>query len=150
VDKCLVREYGRALRGKKVEGIKRGRNFQRTNIVAAQFKSQNGDTVVVASFCYKEHMTGQLFENWFKTKLIQSIPKGVTIIMDNASFHRKKKLRNLARRHSLKLLFLPTYSPDFNPIEKTWANMKRALVDILPFSENLESAMYSYFYAKYC
>lgn len=64
--------------------------------------------------------------------------------MDNASFHRKNKLRNLARRHGMKILFLPPYSPDFNPIEKSWANMKRYLVDYLPSSENLQSAIYSY------
>jgi transposase len=90
-------------------------------------------------------MTGELFENWFKTKLVKSISKGSTIIMDNASFHRKNKLRNLARRHSVKLLFLPPYSPDFNPIENTWANMKRALVDTLPDSENLQTTIYRYF-----
>jgi transposase len=69
--------------------------------------------------------------------------------MDNASFHRKKKLRNLARRHGVKLLFLPAYSPDFNPIEHTWANMKRALVNILPDSEFLEGAIYDYFNTNY-
>jgi transposase len=97
VDKCLVREYGRSLRGRRVEDIKRGRKFRRTNIIAAQFKSENNKTVVVAPYCYTEHTTGDFFETWFKTKLVKSIPKGVTIIMDNASFHRKKKLRNLAR-----------------------------------------------------
>ncbi|GHV53138.1 hypothetical protein FACS1894216_10550 [Synergistales bacterium] len=69
--------------------------------------------------------------------------------MDNASFHRKEKLRNSARRHSVKLLFLPAYSPDFNPIEKRRANMKRALADILPDSENLETAIHRYFGINY-
>jgi putative transposase len=65
--------------------------------------------------------------------------------MDNASFHPKKKLRNLARRHGLNLLFLPTYSPDYNPIEKDWANMKRAMVDALPQCDDLTDAVYQYF-----
>jgi transposase len=133
----------------KIEDVKRGRRFQRTNVVAAQFKSDKGETRIVAPFCYTQNMTGELFESWFKSKLVKSISKGVTIIMDNASFHRKKKLRNLARRHSVKLLFLPPYSPDFNPIEKTWANMKRALVDILPTADNLENGIYSYFKFSY-
>ncbi|MDR0409403.1 MAG: transposase [Spirochaetaceae bacterium] len=46
--------------------------------------------------------------------------------MDNTSFHQPKKLKNLWRRHGIRLLFLPAYSPDYNPIEKSWANMKRA------------------------
>lgn len=90
-------------------------------------------------------MNSELFEDWFKKKLVKSLAKGSTIIMDNASFHRKKKLANLARRHGVKLLFLPPYSPDFNPIEKTWANMKRALIDILPDAESLQNAIYGYF-----
>ena len=89
-------------------------------------------------------MTAAYFVEWFRKNLVKSIPKGSTAIMDNASFHPKKKLQNLARRHGIKLLFLPPYSPDFNPIEKTWANMKRALVDILPNEISLENAIYNY------
>ena len=111
-------------------------------MVAAQFKSPDGEINLVSPFCYTENTTGALFENWFKTKLVKTVSKGSTIIMDNASFHRKKKLKNLARRHSVKLLFLPAYSPDFNPIENTWANMKRALPDILSGSENLHCGIY--------
>jgi len=65
--------------------------------------------------------------------------------LDNASHHPKKKLANIAKRHGLKLLFLPTYSPDFNMIEKDWANMKRALVDMLFDCHSLEQGVYRYF-----
>jgi transposase len=149
VESCLVREYGRAVRGVKIEDIKRGRKFHRTNVVAAQFKSEDGKIKVIEPFCYSQNMRGEFFEDWFKRRLVKSVPNGVTIIMDNASFHRKKKLRNLARRHGVKLLFLPTYSPDFNPIEHTWSNRKRALVDILPDSETLEKGIYDYFKSNY-
>ena len=65
--------------------------------------------------------------------------------MDNATFHPRKKLKNLCRRHGIKLLFLPAYSPDYNPIEKSWANMKHALVDTIPNCEDVASAVYQYF-----
>lgn len=136
VNRCFVREFGRAFRGEKVEDVKRGKHFQRTNVVAGRLGSQ-----IVAPFCYAESMTGPLFTEWFRKILVKSIPRGSTVIMDNASFHPKQKLKNLARRHGLKLLFLPPYSPDFNPIEKTWANMKRALPDLLPKVKNLEVAI---------
>jgi len=145
IKKCCVREHGRAARGVKVEDVVRGRKFQRINVVAAQIKNEDGECYHVASHCYTENTTGEFFENWFRKKLVKSVPRGYTIIMDNASFHRKKKLRNLARRHGLKLLFLPAYSPDYNPIEKTWANLKRALIDILPDTKNLQSGIYNYF-----
>ena len=145
IDKHLVRKHGRAFRGIKVEDVKRGKKFQRINVIAAQFKTTEGEINLVSPFCYIESTTGDLFESWFKTKLVKSVSKGSTIIMDNASFHRKKKLKNLARRHSVKLLFLPAYSPDLNPIENTWANMKRALPDILSGSANLQCSIYQYF-----
>lgn len=145
INKCLVRERGRAIRGIKIEDVKRGKKFQRVNVVAGQFKDINGKTHRIAPLCYTENMNSELFENWFKKKLVNSVSRGSTIIMDRASFHRKKKLANLARRHGVKVLFLPAYSPDLNPIKKTWANMKKALIDILPHTDNLQMAVYDYF-----
>jgi hypothetical protein len=44
----------------------------------------------------------------------------------------------------MKLLFLSAYSPDYNPIEKVWANMKRVRIDMLPNSEDVPTAVYQY------
>jgi putative transposase len=65
--------------------------------------------------------------------------------MDNASFHPPEKLKNLCRRHGMKLLFLLAYSPDYNPTEKSRANMKRALIDTIPTCEDVPAAIYQYF-----
>ena len=45
----------------------------------------------------------------------------------------------------MKILFLPAYSPDFNPIEKDWANMKNALIEELRNDVELDEAIYQYF-----
>jgi transposase len=78
--------------------------------------------------------------------LLEEIPKkkGFTVIMDNAGFHRKEELRKLARG-KVRLLFLPPYSPDYNPIEKTWANMKRFLRNNLKYFHSVESGINNYF-----
>ena len=64
--------------------------------------------------------------------------------MDNATFHRKKELRKIARG-KVRLLFLPPYSPDYNPIEKSWANMKRFLRNNLKDFQSVVSGIYDYF-----
>jgi transposase len=77
-----------------------------------------------------EHTTdAAFFEQWFSDRLLKEAPRGCTIIMDNASFHRKDALLELIKKamRRINLLFLPAYPPDLNPIEKSWANMKRYL-----------------------
>jgi transposase len=64
--------------------------------------------------------------------------------MDNAGFHCKKRLRKLAWG-KVRLLFLPPYSPDYNPIEKSWANMKRFLRDNVKDFQSVANAIYDYF-----
>jgi transposase len=79
--------------------------------------------------------------------LLKEIPKGYTVIMDNAGFHCKKRLRKLAWGKA-RLLFLPPYSPDYNPIEKSWANMKRFLRDNVQDFQSVGKAIYDYFGVK--
>jgi hypothetical protein len=140
INTCLQREYGRALRGKKVEDVRRGRKFERTNVIAGYSEGR-----ILADICYKEPTTGMFFECWFEEFLLAEVREGKTIIMDNASFHRKKALKEIAIKHGVKIVFLPPYSPDYNPIEKVWANMKRALPDTIQFYKNIDTAVYEYF-----
>ncbi|CAL7962134.1 hypothetical protein MIDIC_410024 [Alphaproteobacteria bacterium] len=57
--------------------------------------------------------------------LIKELKPGQLVVMDNAAFHCSQKTKNLIESAQCKLIFLPPYSPDLNPIEKFWANMKR-------------------------
>ena len=111
IDKYFQREKGRAIRGQKVEDTKRGRRFQRTNVVGGLC-----DGKYWAVECYNHTTNSSFFENWFEKNLLCEVPQNYTIVMDNARFHRKEKLYQLAKNVGVNLLFLPAYSPDFNPI----------------------------------
>ena len=137
----LQREYARAPIGKIIEDIKHGKKFERINVIGALCGKEH-----YAIECYRHTTDGEFFESWFKS-LLEKIPKKCTIIMDNARFHRKKELYKLARGKA-KLLFLPPYSPDYNPIEKSWANMKRFICNNIKDFNSLNSAIYFYFDIK--
>jgi len=67
----------------------------------------------------------ELFNLWVKTFLIPELQPGQKVVMDNASFHKSPKTKKLIESVGCQVIFLPPYSPDLNPIEKFWANMKR-------------------------
>ncbi|GAJ46764.1 hypothetical protein HE1_01103 [Holospora elegans E1] len=57
--------------------------------------------------------------------LIKELKSGQGVIMDNASFHKSNRSQELIESVKCSIIFLLPYSPDLNPIEKFWANMKR-------------------------
>ena len=100
---------------------------------------------ILAPLQYNGTMNSQLFEFWFSNKLLPSLEKGTVIVMDNASFHSKKRLFSVAQNAGCKLIFLPPYSPELNPIEKFWAWLKGFLRKILPFSDSFDDALFTAF-----
>jgi transposase len=140
IDTYLYREYGWSERGKPLIGEISGRKYKRIGIVAAQMGKK-----IIAPLQYNGTMDSTLFETWFSKCLLPSLPEGTVIVMDNASFHRKRKLFPLAEDAGFRIIFLPPYSPEYNPIEKFWAWLKRHLRKILPFYLSFDDAVYSAF-----
>jgi transposase len=140
----LYREYGYALRGVKVAGKVSGKRFHRLSIVAAKCENE-----IIERHEYDGTMNSRLFEFWFML-LLKVVIEGSVIIMDNASFHRKKILKRMAEEAGCRVIFLPAYSPDFNPIEKVWANLKKFLRNFLVKLkfETLSDAVYHYFHVR--
>jgi len=66
-----------------------------------------------------------LFNAWLREVLIPELRPGQVLILDNASFHKSLETKRLIEESGCHLLFLPPYSPDLNPIEKCWANLKK-------------------------
>ena len=132
----LHRQYCRAKRGIKVIGNVSGKKFKSIGIVAAKVGKK-----IVAPLQYSGTMDSSLFEIWFETCLLPALPTNTTIVMDNASFHRKSRLIVLAQNAGYKLIFLPPYSPELNDIENFWSWLKGRLRKTLPDFENLDDAI---------
>jgi hypothetical protein len=62
---------------------------------------------------------------WICHRINQKCSGGSVIVLDNASFHQSQPTRRLVEHAGCQLLYLPPCSPDLNPIEKLWANLKR-------------------------
>lgn len=82
-----------------------------------------------------------LFNMWIEKMLIPELYAGQIVIMDNAAFHKSAKTRELIEGKGCRLIFLPPYSPDLNPIEIFWANFKRKVRKVLNQFKTLSEAI---------
>ena len=137
----------RAKRGVKVYSPRPGKRVKKMNVVAGLLYNiyDKSRKKHVAVHCYDHSTTAASFEEWFEWQLLAEVPEFSLIIMDNASFHRKDRLLEIAARYNVFVLFLPPYSPEFNPIEHSWANLKTWLKSNLPRFFSLDFAVDCYF-----
>lgn len=113
-----------------------GLRYERESFIAAQVENR-----IIAPMVFKGTCTTQVFNAWLSAVLIPELIPGQIVIMDNASFHKSAKTKELIESAGCKLLYLPPYSPELNPIEKTWANIKSKIRSFLESGQNLCSAI---------
>jgi transposase len=70
---------------------------------------------------------GKVFLAWVEECLAPTLNPGEVVIMDNLGSHKGKAVRQAIRKAGAKLLFLPKYSPDLNPIEQVFSKLKHGL-----------------------
>jgi transposase len=70
---------------------------------------------------------GEAFSIYIDRIFCPNLQHGDVVVMDNLSVHKRKSVRESIERQGAKLLFLPAYSPDMNPIEQCWSKIKTAL-----------------------
>ena len=76
--------------------------------------------------------TARVFETYVERVLAPSLRSGQVVVMDNLGAHRPKWVRELIEQRGCKLLYLPAYSPDLNPIEEALTKIKYLLRKIVP------------------
>lgn len=84
---------------------------------------------------------GSIFLDWITNHLCTCLKEGQTLILDNASFNKAKEVKGAIEKVGCKLLYLPPYSPDLNPIEHCWANLKNCLRKIRGKVDTLQNAI---------
>ena len=136
INEYLHRQNGRASKGEKVYGAVSGNRYHRESFIAAQNQS-----TIFAPFCYTGTCNTALFNVWLEKICIPELKPGDVLILDNASFHKSKATLELVEKAGHKVLFLPAYSPDLNPIEKFWANFKRRVKETIKMYSNLAEAI---------
>ena len=96
-------------------------------------------------------MKGSMFLNYIQHELVPALHTGDLVIMDNLRCHKVKGVKEAIQQAGAQLLYLPPYSPDFNPIEMMWSKLKAvlrkvkartvdSLLDVLPKAFNTVSA----------
>lgn len=127
VDECgiatnLARLYGRAPGGQRVIGRVPHGYWERLTVLggltlggltACLSIEGAADTDVMVAFT--EHA------------LVPTLRPGQVVVLDNLSIHRAPRVRQLIEAAGCRLLFLPAYSPDLNPIEQAWSKLKTLL-----------------------
>ncbi|KQN10212.1 transposase [Sphingobium sp. Leaf26] len=84
-------------------------------------------TGMVAPMVLDGPINGDWFEAYVTRILVPDFKPGDVVIMDNLSSHKRASVRDLIEAAGATLLFLPPYSPDFNPIEKAFSKLKTML-----------------------
>lgn len=119
IEDTLAYAYGWSKKGTRCFAQKLGHATERISIVAAWCNSH-----VFAAMTFSGYCDSLLIETWFEKVLIPKLRRGQTVILDNASFHRKAKLKTMLEAVGCHLLPLPPYSPDLNKIEHLWHQVK--------------------------
>ena len=91
----------------------------RTNVIGALL---NG--LLVTGALFSLNVDANTFFAWATQDLLPKVPKNSVIVMDNAPFHKRKDILESILSAGCIPEFLPTYSPDLNPIEHSWAQIK--------------------------
>lgn len=136
INQYIYREYGRAPRGEKILGEISGKRFARESFISALYEGK-----FLAPMCFQGTCNSELFNAWLEKVLLPELPKDKVLILDNASFHRSEETKYLVNNAGCKLLFLPPYSPDLNPIEKYWANLKVKIRELLRYMKTFTEAI---------
>ena len=122
IDDNEVLMTGWSPRGERCNAQKKADRKTRYNITAALNLN-----LLFAPFVFEGYSNAVVYEVYIERVLLPVLKPGMVLVLDNASFHKSKRIIELIEAASCRIIFLPPYSPDFNPIEHHWAAIKNAI-----------------------
>ncbi len=117
-----AKAFGWSLKGSRLYDLKSGTNRKVLNIAAAL---RNGK--IIAPFIFEGRCDKEVFNTYLFQILKNNLKPTDYVVLDNASFHKASKIREICASVGCRLEFLPPYSPDFNEIEHHWFSLKTKL-----------------------
>jgi transposase len=123
----MTRLRGRAPAGQRVVGRVPHGHYQTTTLIAG---IRLGGPC--APWLFEGAMDGEMFLAWVVQGLVPTLKKGDLVIMDNLATHKVQGVAQAIETAGARLLYLPPYSPDYNPIENMWAKIKQILRSLAP------------------
>lgn len=118
----MERRYGRAPKGERCR-IAVPHGHYKTTTVTAALRTSGPCAVDLADGA----TNGPRFLAYVTGTLVPTLKRGDTVILDNLSVHKVSGVRQAIEAAGARLLYLPAYSPDFNPIEQLFAKLKALL-----------------------
>ena len=118
----MTRLRGRCLRGKRLRS-KAPFGHWKTQTFIAGLRCD----ALTAPFVIDAPMDRRIFETYVETQLVPTLEKGDIVIMDNLPAHKSPLVQKAILDRGVRVLFLPPYSPDLNPIEMAFSKLKAHL-----------------------
>jgi transposase len=128
VDECssntsLAPLYGWARKGDRAHQ-KAPRNWGKNITLISSIGKERG---MGASLVVEGSTNGAVFETYLEEVLLPTLKRGQVVVMDNLSAHKGERVRELIEGEGCELIYLPPYSPDYNPIEGAFSKLKSYL-----------------------
>jgi transposase len=123
----MTRRCGRSPMGQRVVCPVPHGHYQTTTMIAA-VRLQGPQ----APWLFEGPMDGELFLAWVKQGLVPGLQRDDVVILDNLATHKVAGVREAIESAGARLVYLPPYWPDFNPIENLWSKVKAGLKSRAP------------------
>lgn len=128
IDECgvntnLVRSHARAPSGTRAAARRPANRGKNVTVIGGVCL----DSGVVATRTYLGAMNATRFIDWLNAYLLPAVGTERVIVLDNLRVHHVAPVRELIEQAGCRLVYLPPYSPDLNPIEMVWSKLKAYL-----------------------